>query len=67
MESWNFNKLPKEKFNEAIKAFNEVDIDILVKLHNDYKLSSYNYCCSPDDDMITWFGYAIEKNLIYEI
>lgn len=67
MASWNFNKLPKETFNDVLEAFRVSDIDILVKYHNDYKLSSNNYCCSPDEAIMNWYGWAIEKGLIYEI
>lgn len=64
--SWDFSKLPKSEYNNAIHYFKSNDIDLLVKLHNDYKLSSNDYCCSPDEAMINWWGHAIKTKIIYE-
>lgn len=63
---WDFSKLPKTKHHEAIQAFNNRDISKLLKLHNQYKLSSFKYCCGAELDsaMISWWGKAIKENLI---
>jgi hypothetical protein len=59
---WDFSKLPEHEYERAIDAYNEGKIIVLITLHNDYKLSKNNYCCSPDEAMLIWFKYGIENN-----
>lgn len=61
---WNFSKLPKDKHQSVIKAYNDRNVEFLFKIHNTYKLSNYKYCCNISEPMLMWFGDAIEKQII---
>ncbi len=64
---WNFQNLPKDKYNEAIEAVENYNFKKLLLLHNKYKLSPYSYCCGSDNILYRFFKNAIEKNIIWKI
>lgn len=66
MESkgYDFSRLPKKKHKEAIEAVKERNIVRLKKLHDQYKLSTFDYKCCGLDGLITWFTHGIENGEI---
>jgi len=60
---WKWNKLNKQT-KEQIKTFYEnSDFKAIIKIHNKYKLSDYNYCCDVEGIKLH-VAKAIELNLI---
>lgn len=59
---WNFSKLPAERHADAVRMTKNLDTDGLLRLHDKYKLSNFNYCCT--DGIIEYFQWAIEKGLV---
>ena len=62
--NWQYSKLPKNLHQEAITAYEEDNIKVMMKLHNDYKLSPVTYCCGCDDIMRKFWKIGIEQKLI---
>lgn len=55
---WDFSKLPENMRPEVKRLHNAGDAEGLLKIHDQYGLSIYNYCCYKGG-LINWFGYAI--------
>lgn len=58
--SWQYNKIPEHQHNAVIEAVEKRDLQKLLSIHNEYKLSTHNYTCCGIDDLIKHFKYAIE-------
>lgn len=56
---FDWNKLPKEEYANAIQMYNSDDVDGLYHLHQKYNLSTYEYCCGTDTAMRNHFYDAI--------
>jgi len=62
---WNWTRLPKSEYQKAITAVKKTDISTLLILHNDYKLSNYDYgCCGSAETILEHYKIAIEKGVI---
>lgn len=63
--SWDFSKIPDEVINTVIELIDSNDAGMLMKIHNDYRLSYELYCCSHQNEfIIKWFKYGIETGQI---
>ena len=60
---WDFSKLPTSEHNNVLELFSRNAWGALMKIHNDYKLSSTVFCCN-DAPVRRWFSYAIENGII---
>jgi hypothetical protein len=65
-KEWDFTKLPQNEQANVLDAYERVDINTLIALHERYQLSGNSYCCGPDvgEAVYAWFGYAIDNKLI---
>jgi len=62
---WKFENLPSGMKDEVIDLINSGNSKELLKIHNEYKLSSHSYCCGESDkQLIRWFKWGIKKNKI---
>lgn len=59
---WDFSKLPVNRHGDAVRHTKNLDAAALLALHDEYKLSTFNYCCT--DGVIEYFEWAIEKGLV---
>lgn len=62
MAEWNYNNLPAYEYDNVQRLLESRDGKALAKLHNKYKLSNNNYCCS-ENEVITHFKYLIKNKL----
>lgn len=60
---WDFAKLPEEKREEFLQAYNSGDIDRVVAMHDEYRLSEYSYCCDLSG-IGNWVEWAIKNGLL---
>ncbi len=60
---WDFSKLPEREHARVIKLYQSGSWGSLMRIHNEYGLSSLTLCCD-DGPVRRWFKYAIEKGLI---
>jgi hypothetical protein len=60
---WDFDKLTDEQKKQARALFLEKRWGALMKLHNDWKLSPNQYCCS-EAPIVRWFTWAFENGKI---
>ena len=62
---WDFSRLPISEHNLVLRLFREGQFSELIKLHNKYKLSKYEYCCEGQYEAIKkWIRYGISTNQI---
>lgn len=61
---WMWHRLPKTEYNNVIKLYENRDVDGLMTIHNNYKLSRYTYCCGTKSTILNWFGDAIKNGTI---
>lgn len=45
---WKFDNLPRDKWDEMRQAFLAGDRAKMIRLHNEYNLSTYDYCCGKN-------------------
>lgn len=62
---WDFSKLPESEYNKAMEAYESDHADILLELHNTYKISLNNYCCGWKPIVLNNFKNAIERGEIF--
>jgi hypothetical protein len=60
---WDFDKLTTEQKKQARVLYLEQRWGALMKLHNEWKLSPNQYCCS-EAPIIKWFKWAYENDKI---
>lgn len=61
---WDFSKLPESEHQTVIDAVTKRDVGPLIKLHDLYRLSEYEYCCGGHIGIFNWFKWAIEQGII---
>ena len=59
--NWDFSLLPEIEYGPVIEAYNTGDIIALIRIHDQYKLSRFSYCCDQAG-LLAWFKYGIENN-----
>ena len=64
---WDFTKLPEAEYNKAIQAYEDDEPEVLLDLHNTYKLSANSYCCGWQKIVKDNFKDAIESGKITRI
>ncbi|HLS53255.1 MAG TPA: hypothetical protein VK031_04730 [Tissierellaceae bacterium] len=42
---WDYSKLPEDKLSYVQQLVQDNNVGALLKVHNNYKLSRYTYCC----------------------
>ena len=62
---WDFKKLPASEYANAIQLVNNQDYAGLIKLHDQYKLSPFTYCCNSRA-VLLWFQWGIENGKIID-
>lgn len=63
---WDFTKIPDFEWESIIKAYDQKKYVELIRIHNRYQLSEYDYCCGDNRGLIKWFkkGIAWSKDRI---
>lgn len=61
--AWDFERLPPPEHRAVFDALQSGDVRALITIHDKYKLSPYNYCCSHDG-LIAWFEHGIKTGAI---
>lgn len=56
---WQFTKIPLEEWDNIIRFYKERKYVELIRIHNRYQLSEYDYCCG-DKGFMKWFKKGIE-------
>ena len=65
MFDWDFTKLPPEEHDNILNLYSRGQWNELMLLHNKYKLSGYEYCCSGWYPSIQlWYKHGIESGQI---
>jgi len=57
---WDFSKLPENRHAEIIQAAQDKDYLTIIRLHNEYHLSPYFYCCATDG-LINWVEWGVKS------
>lgn len=60
---WDFEKLPESEHIKALQMLEKRDVEGLLALHNQYKLSPNRYCCDLQP-IEKWFLWARNNGLI---
>lgn len=67
---WDFSKLPKTEYETVKELYLNKNIVGLIKIHNQYKLSNYDYGCCPAKNMekaiLNYYKLGIESNFEYK-
>ena len=61
--SWFFDRVPKDKIQDVLRAYNEGDLDEVLDLYKAYKVIPTGAICGSCKvklTIITWTGFAIE-------
>lgn len=61
---WDFSKLPESEHENVKRLLQSNDIQGLVRIHDKYGLSEYQYCCSGVEGVKNWFNWAVETGAI---
>lgn len=62
---WDFEKLPESEHIKALQMLEKRDVEGLLALHNQYKLSPNRYCCDLQP-IEKWFLWARNNGLIQD-
>lgn len=60
MAEWNYSKLPESEYDNVQRLLEERNGKELMKIHNKYKMSANDYCCS-EETIISHFNYLIKN------
>jgi len=60
---WDFTKLPKEEHARVIQHLRLGEFRELARIHNEYNLSPWKYCCQPNA-VLKWFQHGVDKGFI---
>lgn len=59
-----FQKIPKELHARIIQLVNENKLPELLLIHDQYKLTQYDYGCCTLEGLLNWFKHGIEIGAI---
>lgn len=63
-ELMDYSKIPKRLHKKIIEAVNEKDYQLLLIIHNEYKLTNFNYNCCELDGMLKHYQNGIDVGAI---
>lgn len=62
LPAWDWSKFPDEKIPELKRAFEDDNQSAMITLHNQYKLSDNNFCCSGGKVLLYNVGKFLKEN-----
>lgn len=59
--TWDFSKLPESEYDRVALAVETANERELIRIHDEYKLSDFSYCCGQSG-VYQWFLQFIQEN-----